>query len=132
MNPRKHKPELLNFTTKALAHFKHMVSMQGKENKVKLGVKKMGCNGYAYYFEFTSRANKSDHKISVDSLDFFIPSDSINIVKGSQVDFAIEGLNQGIKFINPNASAVCGCGESFTVRNEASKSEDAETAQKKS
>ena len=44
MNPRKHKPELLNFTTKALAHFKHMVSMQGKENKVKLGVKKMGCN----------------------------------------------------------------------------------------
>ena len=63
MNPRKHKPEPLNFTTKALAHFKHMVSMQGKENKVKLGVKKMGCNGYSYFFEFTSRANKSDHKI---------------------------------------------------------------------
>ena len=57
MNPRKHKPEPLNFTTKALAHFKHMVSMQGKENKVKLGVKKMGCNGYSYFFEFTSRAN---------------------------------------------------------------------------
>ena len=52
MNPRKHKPEPLNFTTKALAHFKHMVSMQGKENKVKLGVKKMGCNGYSYFFEF--------------------------------------------------------------------------------
>ena len=118
MNPRKHKPELLNFTTKALAHFKHMVSMQGKENKVKLGVKKMGCNGHAYYFEFTSRANKSDHKISVDSLDFFVPSDSINVIKGSQVDFTIEGLNQGIKFINPNASAVCGCGESFTVKDE--------------
>ena len=56
----------INFTTKALAHFKHMVSMQGKENKVKLGVKKMGCNGYSYFFEFTSRANKSDHKIIVD------------------------------------------------------------------
>jgi iron-sulfur cluster assembly protein len=118
MNPRKHKPELLNFTTKALAHFKHMVSMQGKENKVKLGVKKMGCNGYAYFFEFTSRSNKSDHKISVDNLDFFIPSDSVEIIRGSQVDFTIEGLNQGVKFINPNASAVCGCGESFTVRDE--------------
>ena len=44
----------------------------------------------------------------------------------------IEGLNQGIKFINPNASAVCGCGESFTVHDEATKSEDAGTAQKKS
>ena len=36
MNPRKHKPEILNFTPKALAHFKHKVSLQGKENKVKL------------------------------------------------------------------------------------------------
>ncbi len=130
MNPKQHKPTILNFTTKALAHFKHMVSMQGKENKVKLGVKKMGCNGYAYYFEFTSRANKSDHKISVDSLDFFIPSDSVEIIKGSQVDFIIEGLNQGVKFINPNASAVCGCGESFTVRDE-ELSIESKTAQKK-
>ena len=130
MNPKQHKPTILNFTSKALAHFKHMVSMQGKENKVKLGVKKMGCNGYAYYFEFTSRANKSDHKISVDSLDFFIPSDSVEIIKGSQVDFIIEGLNQGVKFINPNASAVCGCGESFTVRDE-ELSNESKTAQKK-
>ena len=130
MNPKQHNPTILNFTSKALAHFKHMVSMQGKENKVKLGVKKMGCNGYAYYFEFTSRANKSDHKISVDSLDFFIPSDSVEIIKGSQVDFIIEGLNQGVKFINPNASAVCGCGESFTVRDE-ELSIESKTAQKK-
>jgi Uncharacterized conserved protein len=63
---------------------------------------------------------------------FVIPTDSLEIIKGSQVDFMIEGLNQGIKFINPNASAVCGCGESFTVHNEATKSEDAGTAQKKS
>ena len=130
MNPRKHKPEPLNFTTKALAHFKHMFSMQGKENKVKLGVKKMGCNGYSYFFEFTSRANKSDHKIIVDDLEFFIPSDSLEIIRGSQVDYTIEGLNQGVKFINPNASAVCGCGESFTVKDEKFNS-DTSTAQKK-
>jgi iron-sulfur cluster assembly accessory protein len=107
-----------------------MVSMQGKENKVKLGVKKMGCNGYAYFFEFTSRSNKSDHRVCVDDIDFYIPSDSVEIIKGSQVDFTIEGLNQGIKFINPNASAVCGCGESFTVRDEEFSTE-ATSAQKK-
>ena len=48
-------------------------------------------------------------------MEFFIPLDSVEILRGSQVDFTIEGLNQGVKFINPNASAVCGCGESFTV-----------------
>ena len=39
MNPKKHKPEVLNFTTKAIAHFKHKLSAQGKENKIRLGVK---------------------------------------------------------------------------------------------
>ena len=36
MNLKKHKPNILNFTSKALAHFKHMVSKQGKENKIRL------------------------------------------------------------------------------------------------
>ncbi len=117
MNPKKHKPEVLNFTTKAIAHFKHKLSAQGKENKIRLGVKKSGCNGFSYYFEFVSRGNKTDKVIKVDDMEFFIPSDSIEILSGSQVDFTIEGLNQGIKFINPNASAVCGCGESFTVNS---------------
>ena len=51
-------------------------------------------------------------------------------IRGSQVDYTIEGLNQGVKFINPNASAVCGCGESFTVKDEKFNS-DTSTAQKK-
>jgi iron-sulfur cluster assembly protein len=31
------------------------------------------------------------------------------------LDFIKEGLNEGFEFKNPNASAECGCGESFTV-----------------
>ena len=45
----------------------------------------------------------------------FIDSKSFSFLKGSMVDYVDEGLNQGIKFINPNAKAVCGCGESFTL-----------------
>ncbi len=36
-------------------------------------------------------------------------------IKGSLVDYSEDGLNKGIKFENPNAKAVCGCGESFTI-----------------
>ena len=42
-------------------------------------------------------------------------NNSLEFLKGSLVDFTEEGLNKGIKFINPNAKAVCGCGESFTI-----------------
>ena len=35
--------------------------------------------------------------------------------RGSLLDFVREGLNEGLQFRNPNVSAECGCGESFTV-----------------
>ncbi|MAN53403.1 MAG: ISC system 2Fe-2S type ferredoxin [Porticoccaceae bacterium] len=31
------------------------------------------------------------------------------------VDYAEDGFNKGIKFHNPNAKSVCGCGESFNI-----------------
>ena len=45
----------------------------------------------------------------------FIDPKSYSYLKGSLIDYVDEGLNKGIKFINPNAKAVCGCGESFTI-----------------
>ena len=36
-------------------------------------------------------------------------------LEGMQLDYQKKGLNEGFEFINPNESARCGCGESFTV-----------------
>ena len=82
---------------------------------IRLGIKEAGCSGYEYTFDFVDDIiddfityEKGDCKI-------FIDSNSFSFLKGSMVDYVDEGLNQGIKFINPNAKAVCGCGESFTL-----------------
>ena len=45
----------------------------------------------------------------------YVDQESLNYLKGSMVDYSDDGLNKGIKFHNPNAKAVCGCGESFTI-----------------
>jgi iron-sulfur cluster assembly protein len=45
----------------------------------------------------------------------FVDTDSLSFLKGTLVDYSEDGLNNGIKFENPNAKAVCGCGESFTI-----------------
>ena len=45
----------------------------------------------------------------------FVDYESLDYLKGTLVDYSEDGLNKGIKFVNPNAIAVCGCGESFTV-----------------
>ena len=62
-------------------------------------------------------------------LEFFIPSDSLEIIRGSQVDYTIEGLNQGVKFITL-MQALYVAAESFTVKDEKFNS-DTSTAQKK-
>ena len=113
MNPRKHKPEILNFTPKALAHFKHKISLQGRENKVKLGVKKMGCNGYSYNLSYlVSPSASSDavfyNLIAVDPM-------TLGYLQDINIDWVEEGLNEYIKIQSPLEVAQCGCGESFTI-----------------
>ncbi len=45
----------------------------------------------------------------------FIDPKSLVYLEGTELDFVREGLNEGLQFRNPNVSAECGCGESFTV-----------------
>ena len=97
----------LNFSNEAIAHFVTSLQNRGRGEGIKIGVRKAGCSGYEYYFNGVV-FDKNGCKIYVDN-------DSLNFLKGSLVDYQKEGLNQGIKFINPNAKAVCGCGESFTI-----------------
>ena len=45
----------------------------------------------------------------------FIDQNSFNFLRGTTVDYVQEGVNEQIKFLNPNVKAVCGCGESFDI-----------------
>ena len=58
---------------------------------------------------------KEDLVFNFPELEVFINPNSFKYLKGTKVDFTIEGVNQGVKFLNPNVKAVCGCGESFEV-----------------
>jgi len=44
-----------------------------------------------------------------------IDKKSLVYLKGLEMDWVKQGLNEGFEFNNPNANGECGCGESFTV-----------------
>ena len=48
-------------------------------------------------------------------LDIFVDRASLPVLQGTRLDFEKEGLNRTIKFHNPNVTAACGCGESFSI-----------------
>jgi iron-sulfur cluster assembly protein len=60
-------------------------------------------------------ADASDFIFDEGECKIYVDNESLNYLKGSLVDYSEDGLNKGIKFHNPNAKAVCGCGESFTI-----------------
>ena len=111
-------PNGLKFSDSALNHFSLMLENNSDMNAIRIGVKKAGCSGYEYFFEFADKQSEADEVISTKSCQFFIDQNSFKFLKGSMVDYTEEGFNKGIKFHNPNAKSVCGCGESFNIDND--------------
>jgi iron-sulfur cluster assembly protein len=105
----------LNFSDKAISHFLASINSRGKGIGVKIGVRKAGCSGYEYFFDFIDDHHEGYAIFEKNGCKVFVDYESLDYLKGTLVDYSEDGLNKGIKFVNPNAKAVCGCGESFTV-----------------
>lgn len=107
----------LNFSEKAISHFTSSLRNRGKGHGVRIGVKEAGCSGFEYFFEYVDTQQPANNDFIFDRGDckIYVDQESLNYLRGSLVDYSEDGLNQGIKFHNPNAKAVCGCGESFTI-----------------
>jgi iron-sulfur cluster assembly protein len=105
----------LNFSDSAIDHFLSSLESRGKGVGIKIGVRKAGCSGYEYFFDYIDSFEDDGVVFEKNGCKIFVDNSSLDLLKGSLVDYQKDGLNQGIKFLNPNAKAVCGCGESFTI-----------------
>ena len=105
----------VTLTTSAAARVQKFLASRGKGIGLRLGVKTSGCSGMAYTLEFVDEAAPEDVIFDSNGVKVLIDPASLVYLDGTEVDYAKEGLNEGLKFSNPNAQASCGCGESFSV-----------------
>lgn len=108
-------PELVQVTPMALEEIKRQLQKAEYADKgIRLAVKGGGCSGLSYHLDYDLPKDK-DHVINKDSVKILIDRKSAIYLKGMTLDFK-DGLNdRGFKFINPNATNTCGCGESFSI-----------------
>ena len=85
-----------------------------KDDYTTLGVKGGGCSGFQYVWDF--KKNWPDVKWGepIDGVLVLDPMAEM-FVAGCTVDYVNELGGSYLKVINPNATASCGCGESFAV-----------------
>ena len=106
----------VSMTEAAIQHVRKQLAKNSSMAGIRLGVKKSGCSGFKYDIEFVEAAQDGDIAIqAADDVTLFISAEAAPMVKGTEIDFSKEGLNSTIKFNNPNAKDLCGCGESFSV-----------------
>jgi iron-sulfur cluster assembly protein len=105
----------VTLTTVAAVRVQKFLDSRGKGIGLRLGVKTSGCSGMAYTLEFVDEAAPEDMIFESNGVKVLVDPTSLVYMDGTELDYAKEGLNEGFKFNNPNATANCGCGESFTV-----------------
>ena len=74
-----------------------------------------GCAGFQYKFDFSEKANDDDVLFEYENAKLLIDRTSIELIKGSKIDYVNELIGSSFKISNPQASSSCGCGTSFSI-----------------
>lgn len=74
-----------------------------------------GCSGFQYTFDLTKTTQEEDLILENNGGKVAIDPVSIMYMEGSVIDFVDDLIGQSFQIKNPNATASCGCGTSFTI-----------------
>jgi iron-sulfur cluster assembly protein len=106
---------MITVVPKAAYWVKSQLENRGRGVGIRLGVKTSGCSGYKYVLEFVDTPDEHDHVFEQHGVKFYVDPKSLLALDGMEVQYKIEGINEGLDFVNPNVTGECGCGESFAV-----------------
>ena len=101
----------INFSKKAVEKIDQLVSKKPLGTFFRIAVKGGGCSGFKYDFSFDMKVNENDFK----QKNIVVDKSSLDLLKGSQVDFSEELIGNSFKISNPKTKSSCGCGVSFSM-----------------
>jgi iron-sulfur cluster assembly accessory protein len=78
-------------------------------------VKGGGCSGFQYVFEVEKAFADDDFVATRDGASVVVDPTSLDLIRGSELDFVDDLMGQSFRVKNPNATASCGCGASFSL-----------------
>lgn len=105
----------ISLTDSAAKRVRSFLEKRGHGVGLRLGVRRSGCNGWAYTIDYAEEVEPNDVVFDDAGVKVVVAQDNLDLIDGTQVDFVKDGLNEAFKFRNPNVKGECGCGESFSV-----------------
>lgn len=106
----------ITLTENAAKQIQKQLLKRGKGIALRVGIKKSGCSGFAYTFDYADEISASDQLFGSFDAKVVVDINNLPFLDGSQIDFVQEGLNSAFKFNNPNVDNSCGCGTSYSFK----------------
>jgi iron-sulfur cluster insertion protein len=105
----------ISLTKNAARRVAAIAERQRKPAILRLAVDGGGCAGFTYKFELAPEPQSDDEVVETDGVKLLVDPISLDLVRGSAVDFVEDLGGAAFKVTNPNAQSGCGCGSSFSV-----------------
>lgn len=114
ITPRSAAPKV-TLTSSAAAKVAELIDREGDESLVlRLGVRPGGCSGFSYELELDSKTDDSDIVNEFEGVRLAVDPQSMEKVKGAEIDYRDTLQGAGFHINNPNVQRACGCGNSFS------------------
>ncbi len=107
-------PEV-QLTEAAAARVAAIAKRQGKPAILRLAVDGGGCAGFQYRFGLADGVQGDDVTAERDGVTLVVDEISLDLVRGSAVDYVESLGGASFQVRNPNAASGCGCGTSFSI-----------------
>ena len=107
--------ETVGVTASAARRIAHLAARESVPATLRVAVLGGGCSGFQYNIDFDATRADDDTVIERDGATVLIDSTSLELLKGSELDYVDEMVGASFQIRNPNASSSCGCGNSFSV-----------------
>lgn len=107
--------QTISVTDRAARRIGEIVTNEPEGTMLRVAVDGGGCSGFQYRFELV-RERESDDLV-INQADSIVLVDPISqmYMAGAQIDFVDDLIGAAFKINNPNATAACGCGTSFSI-----------------
>ena len=107
--------DTVTVTARAAKRIAEIIAGEPENTMLRVSVSGGGCSGFQYHFDLTNARNDDDIAIERDGTTVLVDSLSLAYMEGSEIDFVDDLIGASFQINNPNATASCGCGTSFSL-----------------
>jgi iron-sulfur cluster assembly accessory protein len=100
---------------RAARRIAEIIAREPDKPLLRVSVEGGGCSGFQYKFDLVGASEADDVVIERAGARVLIDQVSLEYLAGSEIDFVDDLIGSSFKVINPNATASCGCGTSFSI-----------------